>query len=65
MTRLRAAWRVAGMLAETQSPKTGQAWFQGANPLLDDVAPARLLREGSPAKAAPRILAAARDFADR
>jgi hypothetical protein len=40
-----------------------QAWFQGLNPILDDRAPALLLREGELADIGPRVLAAARQFA--
>jgi hypothetical protein len=39
------------------------AWFQGMNPRLGDVAPARLLREAELDVAGPRVLAAARAFA--
>ena len=40
-----------------------QAWFQGMNPQLDDVPPARLLREGQVDDAAQAVLAAAKAFA--
>jgi hypothetical protein len=40
-----------------------QAWFQGINPQLDDVPPARLLSEGQLDDAGPQVLAAARAFA--
>lgn len=40
-----------------------QAWFQGMNPLLDDIAPARVLREGELAEVGPSVLAAARVWA--
>ena len=40
-----------------------QAWFQGMNPRLGDVAPARLLREGYLEQVGLGILAAARAFA--
>lgn len=62
MQRLRTAYHVAALLAETESRQVVQAWFQGMNPELDDVAPARLLREGSLEEAAPAVLAAARTF---
>jgi RecG-like helicase len=62
MQRLRTAYHVAALLAETESRQVVQAWFQGMNPQLDDVAPARLLREGSLEEAAPAVLAAARTF---
>jgi hypothetical protein len=40
-----------------------QAWFQGLNPFLEDVSPARLLRDGDIDAAGPRVIAAARQFA--
>jgi hypothetical protein len=40
-----------------------QAWFQGMNPQLDDVPPARLLRDGQLDAAGQQVLAAARAFA--
>lgn len=63
MTRLRHAYHVAALLAEKDSAAVVQAWFQGMNPQLDDVPPARLLLEGQPEEAAQRVLAAARAFA--
>lgn len=61
--RLRDAYQIARLLSETHSPEVVQAWFQGMNPLLGDLAPARLLRENESDEAAHRVLAAARDFA--
>lgn len=61
--RLRLALHVAGILAERDHGRVVQAWFQGMNPQLDDVAPARLLREGDLDEIGPRVLAAARSFA--
>lgn len=61
--RLRVAYRVAATLREKDSAGAVQAWFQGMNPRLDDVAPARLLREGDLEQVGPAILAAARAFA--
>jgi hypothetical protein len=63
MTRLRHAYHVAALLAERDSRTVVQAWFQGMNPQLDDVPPARLLREGQVEDAAQAVLAAARAFA--
>lgn len=63
MTRLRHAYHVAALLAERDARGTVQAWFQGMNPQLDDVPPARLLREGLLDDVAPKVLAAARAFA--
>jgi len=53
---------IAKTLAQSDPPSVVQAWFQGLNPLLDDRSPARLLREGDPGDAGPRVLAAARAF---
>lgn len=61
--RLRVAYQVAGLLAERDNNRVVQAWFQGMNPQLDDVSPARLLRTGDPETAGPEVLAAARSFA--
>jgi len=62
MTRLRHAYHVAALLAEHDSRTVVQAWFQGMNPQLDDVPPAKLLREGQVDEAAQLVLAAARAF---
>lgn len=61
--RLRIAHRVAALLGEKDSASIVQAWFQGGNPLLDDVAPARLLRDRELDIAGPSVMAAARAFA--
>lgn len=63
MQRLRTAYHVAALLAERDSRAVVQAWFQGTNPQLDDVPPARLLREGQLDDAGPLVLAATRAFA--
>jgi hypothetical protein len=63
MTRLRHAYHVAALLAARDTRAVVQAWFQGMNPHLDDVPPARLLREGQVEEAAQAVLAAARAFA--
>ena len=60
--RLRLAYQVAGLISEREQPRVVQAWFQGLNPQLDDVSPARLLREADLGEAGPRILSAARYF---
>ena len=54
------AYHVAALLAERDSRAVVQAWFQGMNPQLDDVPPARLLREGQLDDAGPHVLAARR-----
>jgi len=63
LNRLRMAYRIAALLREKDAPGVVQAWFQGMNPRLDDVAPARLLREGDLEQVGPGVLAAARAFA--
>lgn len=57
------AYRVAALLRQKDSADVVQAWFQGMHPRLNDVAPARLLREGDLDQVGPEILAAARAFA--
>ncbi len=61
--RLRDAYHVAALLHQRDAPSVVQAWFMGMNPQLDDVPPARLLREGRLEDAGPAVLAAARAFA--
>lgn len=63
LDRLRITYRAATLLADRDSAAVVQAWFQGRNPLLDDVAPARLLRDGEIDVARPKVMAAARAFA--
>ncbi len=62
VARLRLAHQTAFLLRQKDSATVIQAWFQGRNPHLDDLAPARLIRE-SDANAAGRVLEAARAFA--
>ena len=57
------AYRIAALLREKDSAAVVQAWFQGMNPRLDDVAPARLLRKGDLEQVGPGVLAAARALA--
>jgi hypothetical protein len=61
--RLRAAYQIAGTLREADSAAVVQAWFQGMNPLLNDLSPAKVLREEDPDESGPKVLAAARAFA--
>lgn len=61
--RLRTAYHAAALLREKDSAAVVQAWFQGMNPRLDDVSPARLLRDGDLDQVGPQVLAAARAFA--
>ncbi|MDB5243847.1 MAG: hypothetical protein JWP57_4473 [Spirosoma sp.] len=60
--RLRDAYQIARMLNNTNPPEVIQAWFQGMNPHLEDLPPARLLRDGESHQAALRVLTAARTF---
>lgn len=60
--RLRFALQVALLLAEADTARVVQAWFQGLNPLLEDRSPVRLLREGDLADVGPLVLSAARAF---
>jgi hypothetical protein len=60
--RLRLAYGVARCIADTDGPEIAQAWFQGLNPLLDDVSPARLLREGDLDVVGPLVVTAERQF---
>jgi hypothetical protein len=60
--RLRTALRIALFLADHDSRGVVQAWFQGLNPQLNDVSPARLLRSEPAEDAGPAALAAARAF---
>ena len=61
--RLRVAYRAARMINVRDSTQVVQAWFQGLNPFVDDVSPARLLRDGDIDADGPRVIAAARQFA--
>ncbi|THJ65632.1 hypothetical protein E8P82_11720 [Arthrobacter echini] len=63
MQRLRDAYHVAALLHQHETAPVVQAWFMGMNPQLDDVPPARLLREGRLEDAGPAVLATARAFA--
>lgn len=60
--RLRIAYRIARMICERDKPQVAQAWMQGLNPLMEDRAPALLLREGDINDVGPQVLAAARQF---
>lgn len=60
--RLRTAYAAAVMLAERYDRSTVSSWFQGMNPQLEDVSPARLLREQGNDVAGPQIVAAAKAF---
>ncbi|MDR8018976.1 hypothetical protein [Nesterenkonia aerolata] len=62
--RLRTAYQIAGLIAEAEESKEIlQLWFQGANPQLDDVSPARILREHRPdSDEVIAVMAAAKTF---
>jgi hypothetical protein len=61
--RLRLAYHVAGIVAESNGHRVVQSWFQGMNPQLEDRSPARLIREMHPHQIGPEVLSAARAFA--
>ncbi len=60
--RLRLAFRAASLIIFHEPGSIAQAWFQGLNPVLGDVSPARLLREGDLEAVGPKILSAATQF---
>jgi hypothetical protein len=60
--KLRLAYEIAACIADVDGSEIAQAWFQGLNPLLNDVSPARLLRDGEYEEVGPLILAAGRQF---
>lgn len=62
IARLRLALQTAILIADRDSTAVVQGWFQGLNPLLGDIAPARLLREGDLELAAEGLLSAASAF---
>lgn len=59
LQRIRVGAEAARVLRRRESATVVQAWFQGANEYLDDVAPARLLRDGDVNEAGRRVMAAA------
>lgn len=61
--RLRLAYQIAALLREQNEAVTVQSWFKGMNPALNDVSPARVLREGAPDEVGPDVMAAAKAFA--
>lgn len=60
--RLRFAYRVAKGIADSDGIETAQAWFQGLNPMLGNVSPARLIRTGDLDTDGPRIIEAEEHF---
>jgi hypothetical protein len=61
--RLFVAYQIAALLRERNEAVTVQSWFKGMNPALNDVSPARVLREGDPSEVGPEVMAAAKAFA--
>ncbi len=61
--RLRHAFQAAALLRERYDPITIQSWFKGMNPMLNDEAPAMVLRDGDPITAPREVIAAAKAFA--
>ena len=61
--RLRLAFQIALLLRERNEAVTVQSWFKGMNPTLNDVSPARMLREGAPDEVGQEVMAAAKAFA--
>lgn len=49
--RLREVYYIAGLLMQTEAPRTVKAWFIGSNPHLEDRAPALVIAEDDPARA--------------
>jgi hypothetical protein len=47
--RIRAAYRVWVMIADSESKETARAWFLGKNPILDGTPPVLALRRGQAA----------------
>lgn len=60
--RLRYVYYLTRILADVESPRIFQAWMQGANPLLEDTSPARLLRERDKTYTRQKISEAAWQF---
>lgn len=62
---LRFALQIATMIARTNDRELARAWFEGANPQLDDQIPALLLRDRPLADVQANLMSAARSFALR
>jgi hypothetical protein len=61
-TRLRYAYHASRLLIEAYDDETAKAWFFGSNTLLDDEAPAYVLRHGSTPDDLRLVIPAARTF---
>jgi hypothetical protein len=62
--RLRCAYQAARLIIEAYDDETARAWFFGSNTLLDDEAPAYLLRHGTTPDDMRLIIPAARTFVE-
>src|ERR1700760_4821818 len=60
--KLRTTYHVVKLLGDYESSRVVQSWMLGLNPQLDDVSPARLLREKEIETSGPAVLGAARTF---
>jgi len=61
-TRLRYAYQAARLLVEAYDDETAKAWFFGSNALLDDDAPAFVLRHGTTPDDLRLVIPAARNL---
>jgi hypothetical protein len=61
-TRLRYAYQAARLLVEAYDDETAKAWFFGSNTLLDDEAPAYVLRHGTTPDDLRLVIPAARNL---
>jgi hypothetical protein len=62
--RLQSAYEVTRVLVDAYGPKTARTWLFGTNPLLDDEAPAYVLRNGQRPEDWELVLPAAREFVE-
>lgn len=60
--RLRLALQIVLMIEAVDGASVARAWMSGANPFLEDEAPAQRLREGDLDEAGSAVLGAARSF---
>ena len=63
LDRLLVAYQSAALIHQKDSIAVVQAWIQGRNSMLNDISPARFLRDGELNDVGPKVLAAAREFA--
>jgi hypothetical protein len=62
--RLRSAFEATRHLVEAYDAQTARSWFLGMNPTFDDVAPAKILREGRDSQVLEDVVLAAQEFAE-